>query len=742
MKRTFTKLMLSTAVAATTVTGIAIPALAQLPEVFVTAQRRTESLQTVPVAVSAFSAEQMDIRQINETLDIVRVIPNLVGHNNTGPATSNAYFLRGLGSTESIATFDPPVSTYIDDVYVARQNANNYALFDVERIEVLRGPQGTTFGRNTTGGAINVITRRPGDEFAAKAKFEYGEYERYSVSGVVDIPINEKVLTKFAGYYIEDEGYVDNLTTGETLNGEESWGIRGDVRFLINEDVTWDVAVEGMGQEGTNLLSSFATPRKVNTGIRSDCGSPGNLDDLVNGCGLGNETETFSVYSNLSWDIGIGTLEFITGWRDLDQDFTLDFTDAPFEPGAFSIANQGEHTQFTQEIKLNGTIGDRIEYVGGLFYMDEDNETAFSDVVADCVPDDPMDASTLGLQNCILISRHLDNTTENFSAYLQADFALNDQWTLTAGARYTDEEKEIAYTTLLPAGTLVAGTFLGMDDLYPVIAEFDTADLVSTGIPTEQSESKVTPKVGIEYQANDDVLIYLSATNGFKSGGWNARSTNPGGIQPFGPEEAWSYELGMKGDFLDNTLRLNANVFYTEVEDLQLISGVLNPTTNAVDFLTQNAADLELWGAEAEIQYSPIENLDLFAAVGYLDAEYQDVSPAASTVGSEPVRTPDWSINLGGTYRVPLNNAYGDFVLGADASWKDEHFTSTSNIASSLQDSFWLLQARAGFESEDGRWGLFAECKNCADEEYIASTFIGPYFGEPRRWNISLRLAY
>jgi len=730
MKRTFTKLMLSTAVAATTVTGIAIPAFAQLPELFVTAQRRAESLQTVPIAVSAFSAEQMDIRQINETLDITRVIPNLVGHNNTGPASSNAYFLRGLGSTESIATFDPPVSTYVDDVYIARQNANNYALFDVERIEVLRGPQGTTFGRNTTGGAINVITRRPGDEFAAKAKFEYGEYERYSVSGVVDIPINEKVLTKFAGYYIEDEGYVDNLTTGETLNGEESYGLRGDIRFLINDDVTWDVAVEQMGQKGTNLLTSFATPRKSNTGIRSSCGSPGSLNDLVNGCGLGNDTETFSVYSNLKWDISIGTLEFITGWRDLEQDFTLDFFDGPDEPGGFSIANQGEHTQFTQEIKLNGEIGDRIEYVAGLFYMDEENDTDFSDVVP----------------GAILGARNLKNTTENLSAYLQGDFALNDQWTLTAGARWTDEEKDIAYRDLLPLFSSVPGTLMGMPTDYTVVGSITTAELVAAGVPLEQSETKVTPKVGIEFQLNDDVLFYASATNGFKSGGWNARSLTGALNAPFGPEEAWSYEIGMKGDFLDDTLRINANIFKTDVEDLQLISGV--DVMGVVEFATQNAADLDVWGAEAEIQYSGVENLDLFLSVGYIDDEYTNftegglASVATGRIGSEPVRTPDWSVNLGGTYRIPLNNASGEFILGADAAWKDDHFTSVGNADGTLAEAYWLLQARAGFESEDGRWGVFAECKNCADEEYISSTFIGPYFGEPRRWNLSLRLAY
>ncbi len=189
-----------------------------LEEVVVTAQRREESLQSVPVAVTAFTAESLEARQVQSTIDLVRLVPNLVGHGNTGVSTANTYFLRGLGSTEQIALLDPSVSTYVDDIIIPRQNANNYAMFDVERLEVLRGPQGTTFGRNATGGAINVITKKPGTEFAGSASLGYGSFGRTSGKVSVDVPFSPTVLSKFTAFYAADDGWLKNDFNGEKLN--------------------------------------------------------------------------------------------------------------------------------------------------------------------------------------------------------------------------------------------------------------------------------------------------------------------------------------------------------------------------------------------------------------------------------------------------------------------------------------------------------------------------------------------
>ncbi len=213
------------------------PIQAAIEEVLVTAQRREQNIQDVPIAMSAFSEEEMEARQFDEPLDIINQIPNMFGNNNTGLGTANAYYLRGLGNTESIATFDPPVGTYVNNVYIARQNGNNVAFFDVDRIEVLRGPQGTLFGRNTTGGAVSIHMKPPADAFGAFLELTAGDFDRVSARGSVDMPISSTLLSKISAFWLEEDGYVTNRTTGDELNGEDAEGIRVDLRSLPNDSV-------------------------------------------------------------------------------------------------------------------------------------------------------------------------------------------------------------------------------------------------------------------------------------------------------------------------------------------------------------------------------------------------------------------------------------------------------------------------------------------------------------------------
>ena len=233
-------LLISAAVAMPSVT------FAQLEEVIVTSERREASVQDVPIAVSAFGEELVEQLQIDDALDLIHVVPNLFGGNNTGLGTANMYYLRAQGNDESIATFDPPVGTYVDDVYITRQNINNVALFDVERIEVLRGPQGTLYGRNTTGGALSVIMKKPGESFGGFVEVGAGSYGRTTLRGSVDIPVSDNLLTKISGYWVEDDGYLENRRDGKDYNDAELSGIRLATRWLISDSMTWDLAVMGV----------------------------------------------------------------------------------------------------------------------------------------------------------------------------------------------------------------------------------------------------------------------------------------------------------------------------------------------------------------------------------------------------------------------------------------------------------------------------------------------------------------
>ena len=560
------------------------PALAQLEEIIVTAERKEASLQDVPVAVSAYNEALIEKLQIQETLDLVHVVPNLFGGNNTGLGTANMYYLRAQGNDESIATFDPPVGTYVDDVYVSRQNANNFAFFDVDRIEVLRGPQGTLFGRNTTGGAINVVLKKPGDTVGGFAEVGFGRYSEFMVRGSVDLPVSDTFLTKFSAYFVQDDGWLENTAVGDDFNDKDSKGFRAAFRYLPNNDLTWDLSVDYIDDSEANVVGQLVGDDRISTSILAN-GLPGAFTQKSNG--YGNDAESISVISNLTWGLGAGDASLIVGYRNLEQKFLLNF------PGLgsddfFWIDNDSEHEQLTGEFKWNAELFDgRLDLVTGVFLMDEDNTTDFADYLFGFLT---------------LADRVLDNSTKAYAVYAQGDIAIGERGTLTLGARYTDEEKEIGLADNTGAGVLT------------------TAQLVAAGVPLEQDEQIVTPRIAYSHEFTDDVMGYVSATRGFKSGGWNARGTAAVAFQPFGPETIWSYEAGLRGDLLDDRLRINATFFNTDLEDLQTTSA-----TPDGQFLTTNAGGLDVQGIELEITAVPTDNWDIFFAAGIQDAEYTDL---------------------------------------------------------------------------------------------------------------------
>jgi iron complex outermembrane receptor protein len=689
-----------------------------LEEIVVTAERRTASVQNVPIAVSAFSASELERRQINETLDLVRYIPNLVGHNNTGLGSANSYYLRGLGNTETIATFDPPVGTYVDDVYMTRQNANNFSFFDVERIEVLRSPQGTLFGRNTTGGAINVIMKKPGEEFGGFAEIGYGRFDRVLARASVDAPISPKFLTKISAFFFDDKGWVKNPVTNERLNDEKSYGIRGAVRGLFSDSVTWDVAVDYMDYFGANMVNGQSADGRISRTFisRRDCAGS-YFTKAVTGCDMGNTTKSLNIYSNLNVETDFGTIAFITGYRDLQQDFVLDFIPQfAGVPTAFVLGNDGNHDQFTQEIKLNGSLGDGlIDYVAGVFYINEKNRTLFADV--------SFSAARVATP---LFNRQLRNTTEAAAGYVQADFNVTDQFKLTAGIRYTDETKEVAIQAL-PGG---------------VLPPFSTANILALGIPDKLKTTLWTPRFAANHQVNDDVLLFASVTRGFKSGGWNARATSAALFPTFAPEKIWSYEGGIKSEWLDNRLRFNATAFYAKTSDLQTPTNLAPPGANPV-FATGNFADLENKGIELEVQAVPLDGLTLYGTIGLQDAEYTGV-PARGTGGiyqidgsiADPVRSPDFTMTLGFNYDYPVEALRGSVITSANVQYTEAYNMAVSGLPSGLSKARWEWSGSVGYQTEDNAWSVTLECDNCTGVAYGTSFFIAKYLNRPSTWMV------
>jgi len=639
----------------------------------------------------------------------------MFGGNNTGLGTANMYYLRAQGNDESIATFDPPVGTYVDDVYITRQNINNVALFDGERIEVLRGPQGTLYGRNTTGGALSVIMKNPGEAFGGFVEAGAGSYGRTTLRGSVDIPVSDNLLTKISGYWVEDDGYLENRRDGKDYNNAELSGIRAAMRWLISDSMTWDLAIDGGTTEFANIHGFIDGDDRVTTS-----GLPPGLPDGSNKADYGNEVQTFNITSNLSWDAWGGTANFIVGNRQIDHDFLLNFPLFEAMPDFFVIDNIGEHDMFSAELKWSGDIMDGGAFLqAGVYYMDEENTTDFRDYLDLAFFGAPLPPSTAWLN---IADRVMENTTESFAVYAQADIQVGENGTLTLGVRYTDEEKEVDFT-----GTV------------------NSAAMVAAGIPLSQTEDKFTPRIAYAHRFTDQLMMYASATNGFKSGGWNARGSSSTALQAFGPESIWSYELGMRGEWMDGRLRTNITAFYSDLEDLQTTSA-----TQDGQFLTTNAGGLEVPGIEAEITALPTDNWNIFASMGWQNAEYQDLV-GGCTVPNANLAAYDPNCNVAEPKRSP----HQTYTLGTSADFSLGGFTVTPNImfryigaqypatrSQGYNESVTLMNAGVKVVMPNERWELNLECKNCGDKEFAQSVLFTPYYNLPMTYMASVKYRF
>ena len=541
-------------------TASSAKSVSTLDEVIVTAQRRSENLQKVPLAVTSLSDQALQKAQIDTALDIARVVPNMIASNNVGQASANVYYIRGLGQTQSFPTFEPQVGTYVDDIYIGRQNANNLALFGVQQVQVLRGPQGTLFGRNSTGGAVVVTLQKPGDSLGGDFDLSYGSFGRVSMRAAINAPISDQISTRTAVFGINDGGYVRDLTTHERLNGTKSFGVREAVRVRPAglSNVEWNVAVDYSDTDAANVLN-FSGPGGVyGSGRVSYSGyskTGGALAPFLSGAksklGQGVEVKSWGASSDLKIELPAGTLNFITGFRGLDQALNVDFPDAdlgpiqPFDQGAigqFALAQSLRSYQYSQEVKWNGKVGDKLSYTVGAFDMYETNRDSFGAVLNF--------GPLFGLPYLPFpfADEFTRNNTNSAAIYAQGDYQLSDKLTVTLGGRYTHETKTVTLRPNSPG------------------SGFTTDDVKAAGYLTKLTADEFTPRLALEYQMDPQVMLFASATRGFQGGGWNGLAFTAKTFNNFNPETVWSYETGFRSESVDRKLRVNATVFYSDVQ--------------------------------------------------------------------------------------------------------------------------------------------------------------------------------
>jgi len=717
-----------------------------LETVSVTAQRRTQRLQDVPIAVTAVSAKDLDTFQIHSTKEVSQLVPNMSGTNNPGIGSAATYFIRGLGSTGSISTFDPAVGTYVDDIYIPRQNANDFGFFDVDQIQVLRGPQGTLFGSNTTGGAVVVNLKTPGMDTHGNAEISYGEYNRVTSRGSVDIPISANVFTKTSFFAQSDDGYARDIITNEHLNATHNVGIREAVRVLLGSDVTWDVSGSWIRDDITALPTLANGGKRVS--ISGFSSSGGALEPYLTGdkakSGQGNLTQSWLTASHFTIVKDYGRFDIITGYQGISQNYALDLFGASYPTGGFVLDNYDRDNTVSQEVKFSSHLGRRLTYTGGLYYSHEQDMTDFGELSTGTAGVHPV--GSLG-KPTVIDDGVLNETTESYAAYGQADYKVTSALTATLGARYTIQTKKFDYNSA--DNPLLGSRHITMNQI------------IAAGIQDSEKTTLPSFHAALTYRINPDLMTYVSVTEGFKSGGWNAFGSAPNQFTRFGPEKNWSVEGGLRSDFLNNRGRFNLTAFWMHDSGLQTTADTVLSNGQA-SFLTGNFSDLENYGLEADGALKIGRVLTLQGSAGVQRAKYVDLtsnitgqlascrSGLASSCGSsiitpggniaEPQFTPAFTGSLGYIWNVWGNNRFRVTNQG-DVTLTSRELVALAGIPSGVDKFRAVLDLGLTLQPTRASWSITAECKNCTFVTY--STYgLGavPYLNAPGYWDV--RLAY
>ncbi|MAC32329.1 MAG: hypothetical protein CME38_01830 [Haliea sp.] len=694
-----------------------------LEEVVVTAQKRNQSLQDVPVAVSAFTNEALTDFGVSNTQSLQMVTPSLV-YNNTGAEGSP--YLRGVGTRLASLGLESSVATYIDDRYVSRPAASLFELSDVERIEVLKGPQGTLYGRNATGGAIRVITMDPDDEFEGDVSLSVGNYNRMNLSGRVNIPITDTLAAQVSGISSNRDGYADNLVPegASELDDRDFQATRAKVRWDIAPDAMMKLSVAYWNQDDNNGNDRVAVgPSELSVGL-SRGGITGTKPDEA--ATANNATiEQDEISADLRFDVAFESFDFasITTYSDFDSESP---TDGDGTSDVTLDATRAQDVQtYTQEFQLLSNGDGPLNWIVGMYYFYQEGDTfAIADINGGAATISNMDQYV---------------ETDAYSLFGQATYNFNDHWALTLGGRWNTEEKDVEQT-LIP-GTVPNGVG------------------TPPNIPFEDNESwdEFTPKATVEYRT-DTSLIYLTYAVGFKSGGFNYPAASPAAV-PLGPEILDSIELGYKGDLMDDRLRLNGALFYYDYQDLQVTRAAADTTGSGISLTTENAADASVLGFELDLTALVTEALTLTAGVSVLDSEYKNYDASAKIPregvagltdaffdadGESLLRASDFSGYVSANYEIDVQKGRVPIVL--TYSYKSEYdfdFVGSSETQALTQDDYGLLSLRVSYVPSSEKWRVAVWGNNLTDEEYfteVAANAFGLWgsYGEPRTYGVDL----
>jgi len=781
--------------------SIALPAMAQaqgapaeglaagsgadplMNDIVVTARRRTETAQSVPLAISAFSAESIEARGIQKIDGLAGFTPNMTFQNNPsfgGAGSSAAIYIRGIGQKEFLPTTEPGVGVYVDGVYVARSVGALLDLVDIDRVEILRGPQGTLFGRNTIGGAISVTTRKPSDQAYANVQLTTGRYSRIDVKAVGNLPLTENLFTKLSVASFNRDGYVRHLVDGRRLGNVDTLTGRLDMRWVASDSLEVNLAVEGTRDRsngpalvlsGVSYQSAIFNPNNLPLLPPGSPATPGayvlnppfdaptdNFTLLHNyfaallggqpcfgfapyspqGSGAACFGDRFVVgkhadagtgaqYSKndlwgsqavVDWDLGPVQLKSITAYREVNGKYARDGDHSPFT--ILHLADVLKQNQFSQELQLLGATPDKtLKYVAGVYYFKEKGNNI----------------NTLDFTPVTFRSGGKFQT-KSYAAFGQATWSPVATIDLTVGLRYTEDRK-----SFLPDQEILVDKTGGA----LIAASPNTPQTrILPFVTVKRNEDAFTPSVNLAWKPAEDLLTYASFSKGFKSGGFVQRVFPAQATVPeFGSEKAEAYELGFKTRWLDRRLTLNGAVFLTRYDDLQV------QVFTGIAPVTKNAASAEIRGAELEARFSAGDGWFVEGSAGYLDPKFTKVDPAATEItrASKFERVSKWTLSASLSKRVDLANG-GNVVGRIDWSYRSGAYMDALNSPELYQPGYSLFNANLTYNLPGDAIALFASVNNLTNKSYLQTGVYGSSFGlfeqmyaRPREWSAGIRWA-
>ncbi|KQY92293.1 TonB-dependent receptor [Caulobacter sp. Root1455] len=718
----------------------------QIEEVVVTARRREERLQDTPVAVTALAGEALESRGVESVDQIAKFAPSIRFDGAAALSGGNynaTVFIRGVGQNDFAIFSDPGVGVYVDGVYYARSIGGTLDAFDVSRIEVLRGPQGTLFGKNTIGGAVLITTEQPKNAFGGEIGGVTGSYDRLDVKGHVDIPLGQKVSARLSAARLTRDGYGERLTTGDDLGDRDATAMRAQLLWEPSDTVTVNLSADyTRAREHSapqKLLAIGAVPGfaigpfmgNFNTYVAPGLGitapngakslNPSFLTDspfTTYGTGPNvNDLDLWGGSATVSWDLGEVTFKSITAVRGLTATFARDGDNTPFT--FRETFNHDVQAQYSQEFQLGGeSFGDRLTWVTGAYvFRERGTDSGYAKLALGLAPG----VSPPPYSPSAAVYTKVTSTT--YALFAQGSLALTDQLSATVGARYNRDEKDyvLDHRRIRDGG---------------VIAQ----------VSPSGSWNSFTPKVGLEFKATPDVLLYASVGKGFKSGGFNARPLNDASeVTEYQPETLLTYEAGAKTAWLNRRLILNVAGYFSDYQDIQV---TVNQTPR--NFVA-NAAAGEVKGLEVELQARPTASWSFNFGGGYMDAKYTEVGSGLAagqvlpiTLATHFIKAPKWTLNSGIEYGHDLSSG-GRLTARVDWTHYSTVYNDVANDPDLTQPAYDLFGARLAYASPDQLWQAALFGLNLSDERYMvsgnASSGFGlkeASFGRPREWGLSL----